>query len=151
MQMNGRVAIVGIGQNEFGRFLPVSQIGLGAKALRSVLADAGLERKDIDGVALHMGWPLGADYERTTTGSRDVYGLEVDYVHQSWTHGRFATSALQHAAMAVACGMADLVACITAVSFTREMSTGSHHGRFRPDDTQPSRAPAGSPWRMAAG
>jgi acetyl-CoA acetyltransferase len=116
MDLNGLVAIVGIGQSEFGRFLPTSQLGLGAKALRAALADAGVERRDIDGLALHMGWPLGADYDRIA----DVYGLEVDYVHQSWTHGRFITSALQHAAMAVACGMAKMIACVTAVSFTRE-------------------------------
>ncbi len=118
MDLNGQVAIVGIGHSEFGRYLPISQLGLGAKALRAALADAGIERRDIDGLALHMGWPLGADYDRMA----DVYGLEVDYVHQSWTHGRFVTSALQHAAMAVACGMAKMVACITAISFTREQS-----------------------------
>jgi acetyl-CoA acetyltransferase len=118
MQLNGKVAIVGIGQSEFGRHLPTSQLGLGAKALKAALADAGLRRKDINGLALHMGWPLGADYDRMA----EVYGLEVDYVHQGWTHGRFVTSTLQHAAMAIACGMADVVACITAVSFTREAS-----------------------------
>lgn len=112
------VAIVGIGQSEFGRFLPTSQLGLGAKALRAALADAGLSRADVDGLALHVGWPLGADYDRIA----EVYGLQVNYVHQSWTHGRFVTSTLQHAAMAVACGMAEVVACVTAVSFTREMS-----------------------------
>jgi len=118
MQLRDQVAIVGIGQSEFGRFLPVSQLGLGARALRAALADAQLERKDINGLSLHMGWPLGADYDRMA----EVYGLEVDYVHQSWTHGRFVTSSLQHAVMAVACGMADVVACITAISSTRELS-----------------------------
>ncbi len=118
MQFRDQVAIVGIGQSEFGRHLPTSQLGLGAQALRAALADAQLDRQDIDGLALHMGWPLGADYDRMA----EVYGLEVDYVHQSWTHGRFVTSSLQHAAMAVACGMAEVVACITAISFTRELS-----------------------------
>ena len=118
MQFGGNVAIVGIGQSEFGRYLPISQLGLGAKALRSALDDAQLDRRDIDGLALHMGWPLGGDYDRMA----DVYGLEVDYVHQSWTHGRFVTSTLQHAAMAIATGMANVVACITAISFTRELS-----------------------------
>lgn len=118
MQLEGEVAIVGIGQSEFGRYLPTSQLGLGAKALRSALADAQLERSDIDGLALHMGWPLGADYDRMA----EVYGLEVDWVHQCWTHGRFVTSTLQAAAMAISSGMAEVVACITAISFTRELS-----------------------------
>ncbi len=117
MQSSREVAIVGIGQSEFGRYLPTSQLGLGAKALRSALADAQLDRSDIDGIALHMGWPLGADYDRMA----EVYGLEVDWVHQCWTHGRFVTSTLQAAVMAISCGMADVVACITAISFTREL------------------------------
>jgi acetyl-CoA acetyltransferase len=114
--ISDKVAIVGIGQSEFGRFLPDSQLRLGATALKAALADAGLERSDIDGLSLHMGWPLGADYDRIA----EVYGLEVDYVHQGWTHGRFVTSALQHAALAVAAGMAQVVACVTAICFTRE-------------------------------
>ena len=118
MQLQRDVAIVGIGQSDFGRYLPTSEIGLGAKALRAALADAQLDRKDIDGIALHMGWPLGADYDRMA----EVYGLEVDWVHQCWTHGRVVTNTLQAAVMAIACGMAETVACITAISFTRELS-----------------------------
>lgn len=124
----GKVAIVGVGVSEFGRHLPASQLGLGAKALREALDDAGLQRSDIDGLSLHMGWPLGADYDRIA----EVYGLEVDYVYQAWTHGRFVTSALQHAAMAIATGMAKVVACVTAISFTREKhilgGPGDHEG-----------------------
>lgn len=116
MSIGDKVAIVGIGQSIFGRRLADSQLALGAQALRAALADSGLERGDIDGLSLHMGWPLGADYDRIA----EVYGLEVDYVHQAWTHGRFVTSTLQHAAMAIATGMATTVACITAISFTRE-------------------------------
>ena len=41
-------------------------------------------------------------------------------MNQSWLHGRFVTNALQHAALAVSAGLADVVACVTAVSFTRE-------------------------------
>jgi len=117
VQLSREVAIVGIGQSEFGRNLPQSQLGLGATALRMALEDAQLDRSDIDGLALHMGWPLGADYDRMA----DVYGLEVDWVYQCWTHGRFVTSTLQAAVMAISTGMADVVACITAISFTREL------------------------------
>ncbi|MGG5810852.1 thiolase C-terminal domain-containing protein [Falsiroseomonas sp. CW058] len=128
MTINGKVAIVGVGMSRFGRHLPDSQLALGAHALRAALDDAGLDRGDIDGLSLHMGWPLGADYDRIA----EVYGLEVGYVHQSWTHGRFVTGALQHAAMAIATGMASVVACVTAISFTRERhilgGPGDHEG-----------------------
>ena len=114
--MRDKAAIVGIGQSEYGRFLPDSQLKLGARALKAALADAGLERGDIDGMAVHLGWPLGVDYDRAA----EAYGLDLRWVTQSWLHGRFVTSMIQQAAMAVACGLASVVACFTAISFTRE-------------------------------
>jgi acetyl-CoA acetyltransferase len=109
-------AIVGIGSSPFGRGLADSQLALAAKALKNALADAGLERNDVDGLSIHLGWPLGPDYDRIA----EAFGLEIRYVNQAWLHGRFVTSALQHAALAVSAGLADVVACVTAVSFTRE-------------------------------
>ncbi|HXM82166.1 MAG TPA: thiolase family protein [Burkholderiales bacterium] len=116
LAMRDRTAIAGIGQSEYGRFLPASQLKLGATALKAALDDAGLEREDIDGIAIHLGWPLGVDYDRVA----ETYGLDLRWVSQTWLHGRFVTSAIQQAAMAVACGLANVVACFTAISFTRE-------------------------------
>ena len=114
--MNVDAAIVGIGCSAFGRGLPQSQLALAATAFKDALADAGLERRDVDGLSVHLGWPLGPDYDRVA----EAFGLEIRYVNQSWLHGRFVTNALQHAALAVSAGLADVVACVTAVSFTRE-------------------------------
>ena len=116
LSLRDHSAIVGIGQSAYGRFLPDSQLALGATALKAALDDAGLKRADIDGVAIHMGWPLGIDYDRVA----EAYGLDVRWVSQTWLHGRFVTSAIQQAAMAVACGLAEVVACVNAISFTRE-------------------------------
>jgi acetyl-CoA acetyltransferase len=80
------------------------------------MADAGIERRDIDGLSIHLGSPIGVDYDRVA----EAFGLEIRYVNQSWLHGRFVTNALQHAALAVSAGLADVVACVTAISFTRE-------------------------------
>jgi acetyl-CoA acetyltransferase len=109
-------AIAGIGCSAFGRGLPDSQLRLAAVAFREALADAGLRREDVDGLSIHLGWPLGIDYDRVA----EAFGLDIRYVNQSWLHGRFVTNALQHAALAVSAGLADVVACVTAVSFTRE-------------------------------
>src|SRR5262252_7935865 len=114
--MNLDAAIVGIGHSNFARGLPDSQLRLAATAFKNALADAGLERADVDGLSIHLGWPLGPDYDRVAEG----FGLEVRYVNQAWLHGRFVTNALQHAALAVCAGLADVVACVTAISFTRE-------------------------------
>lgn len=128
MQLRNQAAVVGVGQSEYGRFLPDSQLKLGAKALKVALDDAGLSREDVDGIAVHMGWPLGVDYDRIA----EAYGLNVRWITETWLHGRFVTSALQQAAMAVACGLANVVACVTAISFTRERQilggVGDHEG-----------------------
>jgi len=110
-----KTAIAGIGLSQFGRGLEESQLQLGLVAFKDALDDAGLAREDVDGLSIHLGWPLGVDYDRIA----EVFGLDIRYVNQSWLHGRFVTTALQHAALAVAAGMADCVACITAISFTR--------------------------------
>lgn len=109
-------AIAGIGLSPFGRGLPESQLALAGVAFREALADAGLAREDVDGISIHLGAPLGVDYDRFA----EAFGLDIRYVNQSWLHGRFVTSSLQHAAMAVSAGLANVVACVTAVSFTRE-------------------------------
>src|SRR5262245_38801501 len=114
--MNLDAAIVGIGHSNFARGLPDSQLRLAATAFKNALADAGIERRDVDGLSIHLGWPIGVDYDRVAEG----FGLEVRYVNQAWLHGRFVTNALQHAALAVCAGLADVVACVTAISFTRE-------------------------------
>lgn len=114
--MKINAAIAGIGASEFGRGLPDSQLGLAAKALKAALDDCGLRREDVDGLSIHLGWPLGLDYDRVADG----LGLRIRYVNQTWLHGRFVCSALQHAALAVSAGLANVVACVTAPSFTRE-------------------------------
>ena len=133
--MRDKTAIVGIGQSEYGRFLPDSQLRLGAKALKAALDDAGLRREDIDGIAIHLGWPLGVDYDRVA----ETYGLDLRWVTQTWLHGRFVTSMVQQAAMAVACGLANVVACFTAISFTRERQILGG-----PGDTEGSREEGGT-------
>ena len=109
-------AIVGIGCSAFGRGLLDSQLRLAATAFKEALADSGLTRSDIDGLSIHLGAPIGVDYDRIA----EAFGLEIRYVNQTWLHGRFVTQSLQHAALAVSAGLADVVACVTAISFTRE-------------------------------
>lgn len=121
-----RAAIAGIGASRFGRHLPESQLALGAAAFRTALEDAGLERRDVDGLAVNLGWPLGLDYDRIA----EAFGLDVRYVNQTWTHGRFVTMSLQQAALAVAAGLAKVVACVAVASFTRERDLLGGPGDF---------------------
>ena len=124
--ISDRAAIAGIGASRFGRHLPESQLALGAAAFRAALEDAGLDRREVDGLAVNLGWPLGLDYDRIA----EAFGLDVRYVNQTWTHGRFVTMALQQAALAVAAGLAEVVACIAVASFTRERDLLGGPGDF---------------------
>lgn len=114
--MHVSAALVGVGASRFGRRLPDTQLAMAATAFKEALDDSGLTRADIDGLSIHMGWPLGIDYDTVA----EAFGLNIRYVNQSWTHGRFVTHALQHAALAVSAGLAKVVACVTSISFTRE-------------------------------
>lgn len=124
MTIRDKTAIAGVGVSEFGRFLPDSQLKLAAKAFKAALADSGLQRDEVDGIAINIGWPLGLDYDRVA----EAFGIRTRYVNQTWTHGRFVTMSLQHAAMAVEAGMANCVACICGLSFTRERDLLGGHG-----------------------
>lgn len=68
-------------------------------------------------------------------------------MNQAWLHGRFVTSALQHAALAVSAGLATVVACVTAVSFSRErailLGAGDHEGNREEGGTHGEAPPYG--------
>ena len=140
LPLSDRSAIAGIGMSEYGRVLPDSKLTLAARALELALDDAGLERDDVDGLAVNLGWPLGLDYDRIA----EAFGLDIRYVIQTWTHGRFITMCLQSAAMAVATGLADVVACVTACSFSqnRGLLGGPHDTEgYREDGGTHAEAP----------
>ena len=106
----------GSGCSAFGRGLPDSQLRLAAVAFKEALADAGLEREDVDGLSIHLGAPLGVDYDRVAEGLRARHPLREPVL---------AARPLRHQCAAArrargVGGLADVVACVTAVSFTRE-------------------------------
>src|SRR2546430_17616188 len=47
---NGRIAIVGVAESDYGRVPHMTEMQLHAQALRRVLVDSGLRKEDIDGV-----------------------------------------------------------------------------------------------------
>jgi 3-oxoacyl-[acyl-carrier-protein] synthase III len=47
---NGRVAIVGVAESDYGRVPNMTEMQLHAQALQRVLEDSGLRKEDIDGV-----------------------------------------------------------------------------------------------------
>lgn len=114
MGLGGQTAICGVGQTDYGRKLGRSSLDLGAEALRNALDDAGLGVGDLDGMVVSFGSPFGADADTLAF----ALGLDLRFYNQTWAHGRFTATCVQHAAMAVAAGMADVVACLASVSYS---------------------------------
>jgi len=125
--MRDRAAIIGVGTSPFVTKTPLSPMRLAVQAFKAALADAGLSRDDVDGLVINIGWPLGVDYDRFA----EVLGLRIRFADQSWTHGRFVGPSLQHAAMAVAGGLASCVGCVCGVRFIEELGLLGVPGDFK--------------------
>jgi acetyl-CoA acetyltransferase len=114
LDLTDQAVVCGVGESDYGRRLGRSSIDLGADAIRAAVTDAGLTKNDVDGMVVTFGSPLGADADTLAFS----LGLELRAYNQTWAHGRFTGSALQWAAITVAAGLADVVACLAAVSFS---------------------------------
>ncbi len=118
------VAIAGIGSLNFTRgVLDESVASLANQAVVKALDDCGLERKQLDGLLVHIGSPRGLDYDEMAT----LAALNTRFSSQTWAHGRFCGTVLQHAAMALDHGLADYLVCVgTFVNtrFTQHGTTG---------------------------
>src|SRR3954465_5596179 len=109
--LDGKVAIVGAGASRLERRPEASVFEFADAALNEALADAGLEKLQIDGLIVQIGSPRGADYD----GIAETFGLDSAFCSQTWSHGRFAATVLAHAAMAVSSGLATRIACLMAM------------------------------------
>jgi acetyl-CoA acetyltransferase len=111
MDVSGNAAVVGVGASSFERQPDVSVLRFAGEALSTALADAQLQKEQIDGLIVHVGSPRGSDYDSIA----QTFGLNPRFCSQTWGHGRFAATIITHAAMAVSCGLATRVACLLSM------------------------------------
>jgi len=109
-----------MGSTGVGRYRDRSVVSLASEAVEKSLADAGIEKGGVDGLISHIGHPRGIDYDLLATR----LGLSVQFAAQPWAHGRFGASVLQHAAMAIASGLATTVLCVAAYRNTQGGTVG---------------------------
>lgn len=103
------VAIAGIGCAAFSRTpLEGSLASFANLSLTEALVDSGLKRNQIDGLLVHIGSPRGLDFDEMAK----LLALRTRFSSQTWAHGRFCGTVLQHAAMAIDHGLVDFVACM---------------------------------------
>lgn len=121
-RLRNTTAIVGIGQTEFSKASGRSELRMALEAALAAIEDAGINRREIDGLVRYGASQTGASeaWMATNLGLDNVsFWGAVDF-------GGSASAALvQHAAAAVASGMANYVLCYRSLNGRSGMRPGT--------------------------
>src|SRR6218665_2761814 len=111
--LKDKVAIVGVGATAQGKLPGATPVTLGAEAFKRALDDAGLKKAQIDGL---LTMPRTVSPEGALNYLRMGETLDIDpkYTGSMTMGGGTCGALIQNAAMAIACGMANCVACLFA-------------------------------------
>jgi len=124
-----RAAITGIGQSAIGRHLGRSDLDLTIEACLAAVADAGLTRDDIDGLATYPGMGTGTPgfAGPTTPEVQDALRLSLNW-HDGGGEGPGQMRALIAACLAVGAGLARHVLVYRTVTESTAQGSGSRQG-----------------------
>lgn len=115
--MKNKVAIIGVGNTDYGNFPEIDDYGLAATAFSNAIADCGIEKSKIDGLLVNR-IPY---YARMA----EILGLDPRWTMTLPYHGRMSGVGIIEAAMAIASGAADYVALLYAnIGKSRRMNYG---------------------------
>jgi acetyl-CoA acetyltransferase len=112
MSLKGKVAIAGLGVTPQGKVYDRTHVGFAVEAVRLALADAGLERRDLDGLLLNPGlaWGNAAMGSFMLQQALSLRDLRLSAAVS--LGGASAAAMVQHAALAIAAGQCSAVACV---------------------------------------
>jgi acetyl-CoA acetyltransferase len=121
--------ISGIGHSQIGRRLYRDDLDLTVEACLRAIADAGLTRDDIDGLASYPGGNLGPPGMSGpgTPVVQDALRLRLDW-HSGGPEGPAQIQAVINACMAVACGLARHVLVYRTVTEASAQGSGGRQG-----------------------
>ena len=107
--LKDRAAIAGIGATEFSKDSGRSEMRLACEAVAAALADAGISPADVDGMVTFT-----ADTNPEIQIARNLGIGDLKMFSRIHHGGGAGGGCVQQAAMAVACGVADVVVCYRA-------------------------------------
>jgi acetyl-CoA acetyltransferase len=117
--LRGSTAVVGVAESDLGEVGPhLSSLDLIGQATVRALADAGLQKSDIDGLFCHS-----AFFQLPPVAAAEYLGIRPRYSDSTAVGGGTFISYLRHATAAINAGMCD-VALITYGSTQRSSSGG---------------------------
>jgi len=125
LSVRGKVSIVGVAESDLGEvgpgFTPLDLIG---QATERALADAGLERKDVDGL-----FSASAYYSMATVSAGEYLGIRPRYSDATNMGGSSFVSHLLHAAAALEAGLCEVALVVYA---STQRSGGGFRGLSEP-------------------
>ena len=135
--LSNMLAIVGVGETDYAADYPASRagkpttdhFGFGIRAFKAALADAGLRREDVDGLATYPGMGVGTG-GFAGPGSpevQDALRLRLNW-HDGGAEGPAQMRAVMAACFAVAAGAARHVLVYRTVTESTAQGTGGRQG-----------------------
>jgi acetyl-CoA acetyltransferase len=124
-----KAAITGIGQSDIGRRLGRSELDLTLEASLNAIADAGLTRDDIDGLATYPGGGIGTGgfAGPSSPEVQDALRLKLNW-HDGGSEGPAQIRSVIAACFAVACGAAKHVLVYRTVAEGTAQGEGGRQG-----------------------
>ena len=119
--IRGKTAIVGIGQSKkVGRVPGVSPLALAAEAANAALADAGMEKTEIDAViSTHA---MSTSFHRFSVAFSEYWGIVPTYSNNVQVSGATGAATLNEAAAAINAGYAKNVLVVIGDSLLTGMT-----------------------------
>ena len=121
---SGGGVIVGLGMTEMTREYTYSATGLAAIAIREALADAGLQKDDVDGLLINQGVAAGLRPDLQKVMGMTNLRLQTLMNGQGSTAGQM----IQYASLAIQGGLVDTVVCVFADDPLRGGGAGAAYG-----------------------
>lgn len=124
--IRGRYALVGIGESEVGRRSEKSSTALGLEAAVAAIKDAGLDKKQIDGLITHQ--PRNNPQPNCSALLAERLGIRPAYINDISLGGSAAVSMVVNAVSAIEAGLCSTVLCASGGGGQPVSRNGRKHG-----------------------